>query len=109
MISIKEGAFNIGKLAFHLSTAAALQSPGEVEEVASPMRIAPKMDELLDQKERELDSAQIDFTPLFQCIHIHDVLNKRVQLKLEFDESRRVFYYLSSYKQMSSLHNQFHL
>ena len=85
---IKEGAFNIGKLAFHLSTNP--PAPGEVEEIQSAMRVAPKMDEIMDQKEREMDSAQIDFTPLFQCIHIHDVLNKRVQLKLEFDESRRL-------------------
>jgi hypothetical protein len=36
------------------------------------------------------ESAELDFTAIFQCIHIHDVLGKRVQLKLEFDESRRV-------------------
>jgi hypothetical protein len=46
----------------------------------------------------DLDSAKIDFTPLFNCIHIHDVLNKRVQLKLEFDESRRVTSPLPSYR-----------
>ena len=54
------------------------------------MKSAPNLEDIMDGKARELDSAQIDFTPLFQCIHIHDVLNKRVQLKLEFDESRRV-------------------
>ena len=38
----------------------------------------------------DTESAELDFTAIFQCIHIHDVLGKRVQLKLEFDESRRV-------------------
>lgn len=40
--------------------------------------------------EIDIDEAEVDFTPLFQCIHIHEVLGKRVQLKLEFDESRRL-------------------
>lgn len=44
------------------------------------------------------ESAELDFTAIFQCIHIHDVLGKRVQLKLEFDESRRVrFNFYSAY------------
>lgn len=36
------------------------------------------------------DEVQIDFTPLYQCIHIHDVLGKRAQLKVEFEENRRL-------------------
>ena len=64
------------------------------------MKSAPNLEDIMDGKARDLDSAQIDFTPLFQCIHIHDVLNKRVQLKLEFDESRRVICTKNSYKPM---------
>ena len=34
--------------------------------------------------------AQVDFTPLHQCIHIHEVLGKRNLLKLIYDENRRL-------------------
>lgn len=33
--------------------------------------------------------AHIDFTPLHQCLHIHNVLGKRNLLKLVYDENRR--------------------
>ncbi len=48
------------------------------------------MTEEFDDIELDTDSAELDFTSLFQCIHIHGVLGKRIQLKLEFDESRRL-------------------
>lgn len=35
-------------------------------------------------------AAQVDFTPLYQCIHIHDVLGKRNLLKIVYDENRRL-------------------
>jgi hypothetical protein len=34
--------------------------------------------------------AHIDFTPLHQCLHIHNVLGKRNLLKLIYDENRRL-------------------
>lgn len=49
-------------------------------------------------KEIESGSSQMDFAPLFQCIHIHDILNKRIQLKLEFDECRRVIFTFIRFK-----------
>jgi hypothetical protein len=55
--------------------------------------IATSFEMALDTKallELEKDSSQVDFSPLLQCIHIHDILNKRIQLKLEFDENRRL-------------------
>jgi exocyst complex component 6 len=97
---IKDGAYKIGKLAVELTflrqekaveimdTPQTMQTGSRNLNLATSMEIA--MNEEYNLDEIEADDSQIDFTPLFQCIHIHEVLNKRVQLKLEFDESRRL-------------------
>eukprot|EP00842_Homolaphlyctis_polyrhiza_P005162 jgi/Hompol1/5647/HPOL_002014-RA len=36
------------------------------------------------------DDVHLNFTPLFQGIHIHDVLGKRTQFKAEYEENRRL-------------------
>jgi hypothetical protein len=97
---IKNGAHEIGKMAVELSflrqekaneilnSQQSIHTSNRVLNVTASMEMAMNEDYNLDNV--DADDAQIDFTPLFQCIHIHDVLNKRVQLKLEFDESRRL-------------------
>jgi hypothetical protein len=98
---IKEEAHKVGKLALELtekrlkkanqvmSSSESLHTSSRNVNLTASMEMVMNEDYNLDGV--EVDETQIDFTPLFQCIHIHDVLGKRVQLKLEFDESRRVF------------------
>ena len=41
-----------------------------------------------------VNDVKIDFTPLYQCLHIHEVLGKISELKDKFDENRNVrFFY----------------
>ena len=36
-----------------------------------------------------LDEVNIDFKPLFRCLHIHDSLGKRAEFRLSYEEDRR--------------------
>lgn len=41
-----------------------------------------------------VNDVKIDYTPLYQCLHIHEVLGKISELKDKFDENRNVrFFY----------------
>ena len=37
-----------------------------------------------------LDEVNIDFEPLYKCIHVHDTLGKRNEFKTSYSEDRRV-------------------
>ncbi|KAJ3373508.1 hypothetical protein HDU91_006451 [Kappamyces sp. JEL0680] len=97
---IKEGAPKIGKLALELTMLrqekaneimhSKVSSLGSVKSLNHAASMDLIMNEEFDTNGLDTDSAEMDFTSLFQCIHIHEVLGKRVQLKLEFDESRRL-------------------
>ncbi|KAJ3318536.1 hypothetical protein HDV06_000419 [Boothiomyces sp. JEL0866] len=96
---VKDGAIKIGKLALDLTNMRQekaneiLNSKGSLVSAKSSNMSASidmAMNEEYDMSNIDTESSQLDFTPLLQCIHIHDVLGKRVQLKLEFDESRKL-------------------
>ncbi|KAJ3271937.1 hypothetical protein HDV01_006071 [Terramyces sp. JEL0728] len=96
---VKDGAIKIGKLALDLTNMRQekaneiLNSKGSLLSAKSSNMSASidmAMNEEYDMSNIDTESSQLDFTPLLQCIHIHDVLGKRVQLKLEFDESRKL-------------------
>ncbi|KAJ3313043.1 hypothetical protein HDV04_002331 [Boothiomyces sp. JEL0838] len=96
---VKDGAIKIGKLALDLTNMRQdkaneiLNSKGSLLSAKSAnmgASIDMAMNEEYDMSNIDTESSQLDFTPLLQCIHIHDVLGKRVQLKLEFDESRKL-------------------
>lgn len=36
------------------------------------------------------EQVQIDFKPLYQCIHIYDVMDMREQLQANYQDDRRV-------------------
>ncbi|KAJ2997826.1 hypothetical protein HDV02_005096 [Globomyces sp. JEL0801] len=97
---VKTGAHKIGKLALELTN---IRQTKANELLASKSSLCASshslnlhasvemaVNEEYDLDALDTDSAQLDFTPLFQCIHIHEVLGKRAQLKLEFDESRKL-------------------
>ncbi|KAI8901178.1 exocyst complex subunit Sec15-like-domain-containing protein [Globomyces pollinis-pini] len=99
-IIVKTGAHKIGKLALELTN---IRQTKANELLASKSSLCASshslnlhasvemaVNEEYDLDALDTDSAQLDFTPLFQCIHIHEVLGKRAQLKLEFDESRKL-------------------
>ncbi|KAI8915903.1 exocyst complex subunit Sec15-like-domain-containing protein, partial [Gorgonomyces haynaldii] len=101
---IKENAARVGSLAMNLTLAryekinkiinssslSKLKSKSIASNIGKSMELAIN-EELANQNDLSNgEDIQLDFTPLFQCIHIHDVLGKRTQLKIEFEENRRL-------------------
>ncbi|KAI8801221.1 exocyst complex subunit Sec15-like-domain-containing protein, partial [Cladochytrium replicatum] len=36
------------------------------------------------------DTVKVDFRPLYQCLHIHEVLGKKLEFQFEYEENRRL-------------------
>lgn len=99
-MTVKECAYKVGKLAMDMTTirhekvTAILANDSALKKRDKKAMMGQSI-ELVISEELELQESmngdvQLDFTSLFQCIHIHDVLGKRTQLKLEFEENRKV-------------------
>lgn len=38
------------------------------------------------------DFVDVDFAPVYQCLHIHDVLNQRGEFQKYYEDNRRVWF-----------------
>jgi exocyst complex component 6 len=100
-MTVKECAYKVGKLAMdmtvvrHEKVSAIMANDPALKKRDKKMALGASMEmaiseELEMQESTDAGDVQLDFTSLFQCIHIHDVLGKRSQLKLEFEENRKL-------------------
>ncbi|KAL2919846.1 Rab GTPase-binding exocyst subunit S15 [Polyrhizophydium stewartii] len=54
------------------------------------LNVGTSMEMAINEEYDTSDDVHLDFTALFQCIHIHDVLGKRTQFKAEYEENRKL-------------------
>ncbi|KAH9252571.1 hypothetical protein BASA81_009530 [Batrachochytrium salamandrivorans] len=99
-INVKETTGTVGRLAMNLTAmrqdraSEILTSSKHTSKLARNLNVGTSM-ELAINEEYDMDAldnedVHIDFTALFQCIHIHEVLGKRTQFKAEYEDNRRV-------------------
>ncbi|KAJ8325588.1 Rab GTPase-binding exocyst subunit S15 [Batrachochytrium dendrobatidis] len=99
-VTVKEMTDTVGRLAMELTAmrqdraSEILASSKYISKSGRNLNIGTSM-ELAINEEYDMDAldnedVHLDFTALFQCIHIHDVLGKRAQFKAEYEENRRL-------------------
>ncbi|KAJ1342817.1 histidinol-phosphate transaminase [Batrachochytrium salamandrivorans] len=99
-INVKETTATVGRLAMNLTAmrqdraSEILTSSKHTSKLARNLNVGTSM-ELAINEEYDMDAldnedVHIDFTALFQCIHIHEVLGKRTQFKAEYEDNRRL-------------------
>nr|KAJ3421176.1 hypothetical protein HK105_004310 [Polyrhizophydium stewartii] len=95
-LSAKETTEVVGRLAMELT---AMRQERAVEILASSrsnnkhgrgLNVGTSMEMAINEEYDTSDDVHLDFTALFQCIHIHDVLGKRTQFKAEYEENRKL-------------------
>ncbi|KAI8926727.1 exocyst complex subunit Sec15-like-domain-containing protein [Entophlyctis helioformis] len=99
-VTVRESTDVVGRLAMELTvlrqdrateilaSSRSLNKAGHSINVGTSMEMA--INEEYDMDALDSNEVHLEFTPLFQCIHIHDVLGKRSQFKAEYEENRRL-------------------
>ncbi|KAJ3023401.1 hypothetical protein HKX48_003318 [Thoreauomyces humboldtii] len=99
LVNIRENTRAVGKLAMeHVAIKKGKAKHKAAEMIrgvsisGSSMNLGPVLD--ITANEEDDDNfdvdVKIDFRPLYQCLHIHEVLNKRNELRAHYEEKRRM-------------------
>ncbi|KAJ3164908.1 hypothetical protein HDU88_004888 [Geranomyces variabilis] len=99
LVNIRENTRALGKQAMvhiaekkYKSTHKAESLVRTLSASGSQLNLGPNLD--LGAGEEDTDTFdvdhKIDFRPLYQCLHIHEVLNKRGELRAHYEEKRRM-------------------
>jgi hypothetical protein len=91
LLQVKNQTGKVGKYAMSLAIKKNERAQERLEGSNEDLEAADGMPDRESEEDLKIASdAHIDFTPLHQCLHIHNVLSKRNLLKLVYDENRRL-------------------
>ncbi|KAI9202810.1 exocyst complex subunit Sec15-like-domain-containing protein [Polychytrium aggregatum] len=87
---IREKTRLVGKLAIERTTAqqARLQRQRALMGTSSSKLDLLMTEDSTNTYEFDIDDVQLDFKPLYQCLHIHEVLERREEFKKSYEENR---------------------
>ncbi|KAJ3045438.1 hypothetical protein HDV00_010308 [Rhizophlyctis rosea] len=100
-VRIRENTQKIGKLALehtavkqeHIREKRARQARGATVS-ASSVNLGTSFEMVINEEDESdalnNDEIKVDFRPLHQCLHIHDVLNKRAEFTANYEENRKL-------------------
>jgi exocyst complex component 6 len=96
LISVHENTRNLGKIAL-LTTAKRQEmqklagNSKSVDSADSVITSSRSIDAIVKEENDAFDyDSKIDFKSLYEAIHINDVLGKKKEFKIEFEENRKV-------------------
>ncbi|KAI8922248.1 exocyst complex subunit Sec15-like-domain-containing protein [Powellomyces hirtus] len=99
LVNIRENTRAIGRLAMDHVAAKKGKTKHKTGELlrgvsasGSSMNLGPPLDVSVTEEDNDTFDVdvKIDFRPLYQCLHIHEVLNKRNELRTHYEEKRRM-------------------
>ncbi|TPX68523.1 hypothetical protein SpCBS45565_g03037 [Spizellomyces sp. 'palustris'] len=98
LVNIRENTRGIGKLALEHIAAKQDKAKDKAGKLArgmsvsaSSLNLGQSLELLADHgDDHENDETRIDFRPLYQCLHIHEVLDKRNDFRSLYEEKRRM-------------------
>jgi len=93
LIKIRENSRKVGNLAMEQTSSKILLKSGNNTQPTNQPNNATSIDLVINEdSEQNLidnDYVKIDFKPLYQCLHIYDVLGESLELKNSYEEIRR--------------------
>ncbi|KAJ3411833.1 hypothetical protein HDV05_001675 [Chytridiales sp. JEL 0842] len=90
-VSVHENTRRVGKMILDTTMARQeRQRLSAAEASHDSITVSRSLDMLIKEESFASEETKVNFKPLYQCLHIHDVLGKRQVFRDDFEENRRL-------------------